>query len=389
MRIFILLFFICSSLCAQFDMRKFPFSPYQEPIHIRAKIILLTKDNGEGNFDLNDNQAKNDLLNFLDNVNNVYSNFHQPDDLTNCYTGNEFYKDARIRFDFEIVEVKNEYGWDFTNTGTDLSKNIYRDFSPHPSWYLKSVDDSITKAEMKINKPSVHIYFTNNGKIYEKVKINKHKNYNPIGKAASQFPSIQDFGRSSQVHMPNIWLKYIYIRYQAMEDFNYEWERVINWFMKDARSLAHELGHTLGLYHHNNYHGTNKCPFSIMSQKGAAPRNYLQPTEIRKIHWNLSHTNLMQFVKDDAYNNTNHLVYDELIIHKPTRWYGGFELSNKAKLIVRNKLIMPYDSKIILNRRAILQFEDKGEIVFPDGTEYTNFVKGKEAKIIHKKNDCE
>src|SRR5690606_18776861 len=140
-----------------------------------------------------------------------------------------------------------------------------------------------------------------------------------------------------QVHVPNRYLKYILHRYRAPIIYNTTWEETRNWHTS-AKGIGHELGHSFGLGHTNEYHKSNTCTYSIMSQKGNHARNYLQPTEIKKIHWNLTRTNLMQFVTEDSHYGVSWKIEEDTIWDKPRRFYNDFELEENVALTISDKI---------------------------------------------------
>ncbi len=385
-KINLLLIFFYSLLNAQSALdthKNFPFDGKENPITLRVKIILLEKNDGTGNFNLKDATEKQILTEYLENTFKKFQNIVPPKEIGGCYDGSDFIPDAKIRFVYDIIEVRNTYAWNFLNTGSVPEKNILKGFSPSENWYLKKVDDSLTTAHQ--NKQGIHIYFTMNGKKYDKAFANKSKNYDPYGVAAGQFPTQKKLNRSSQIHIPDVYLKYLKMRHQIPQEYKKPWKTVRRWFVDgDARGLAHEIGHVFGLYHSNEHHRANQCKYSLMSQQSSAPRNYLQPTEIRKIHYNLSATNLMNFVVDDASYNTTHTIYTNEVWNKKRRFYYNFKLAKKVKLEINNIIIMPFDATFELKKKAEIIFKNKGKIIYPDGSEFKGWKLHRRAKITKK-----
>lgn len=358
----------------------YPFEDTYQPLTIRANVILLQRSDGSGNFDLKNAEEKKLLEDYLEFVNFVYSNFKEPEDLTGCYTGTDFYPNAKIKIKYNLIEVRNEYAWNYLNSGGDPDNKNFKGFTPSENWYIKSLDDSISNAN---NIPNgINIYLTTNGKRFDELKKNKSKGYDLSGAAAAQLPGNKNLTRSSQIHLPNRYLKYLLHKYQAPIEYKTTWEETRKWHLSDAKGFAHEFGHTLGLSHSNEYHGANKCKYSLMAQGGTDPKTYLQPTEIKKIHWNLTQTNLMQFVTEESHYGVTWTINENTNWDKVRRFYNDFEIGKDVTLIISDSIILPPQSKIKLNKNSKIVFKGKGKLVNAFGQEYKNFDKHKTSKII-------
>ncbi|SMC35272.1 hypothetical protein [Moheibacter sediminis] len=388
MRHLAVLFFFSAFWLYSFGQKKIPeHYSYQldqtyNPLNIRANVIVLYRTDGTGNFDLEDEEEKALLDDYLEYVNKyVYSDLQKPPDLTGCYTGTDFWPDAKIRIKFNIIKVRNNYAWDYLNSGTDADDKKLLGFSPTEKWYLKQLDDSISNAS-DIPK-GINIYMTMNGAKFDRIYKDKGMSYDVVDKAAAQFPSNRNLQRSSQVHLPNRYLKYLLHRYKLIIEYETTWEKTRWWHLGDAKGLAHEFGHNFGLSHANEYHQTNTCQYSLMSQKSADPKNYLQPTEIKKIHWNLTRTNMMQFVTEDSHYGANWIIEKDTVWDKPRRFYSDIEIAKNITLTISDSIVLPPQSFIKLNQNSKIVFLEKGKIVNAKGEKYENFQKHKTSKIIH------
>ena len=389
MRVFIIILILSFSSClAQSQYSYSPKSQLYEvsgnenPLKIRIKAVLLQRDDGSGNYSKSRPQEFKIFQKFWKNALNNFQNLKKPTNLDGCYTGFDFWPTALIEFEDEIIEVRNTYAWNSRNTGSDFEKNTIKGFTPSENWYLKALDDSLSASE---NNPAIHVYFTNDGQTYDRIIQSKGKDFGTVrGIAAGQFPSLTNFKRSSQIHFPGIYPKYIYMKNQAPIEFNKSWEEHIQyWYLvDDAKGLTHEIGHNLGLSHANEHHGINKCPWTIMSQKHTDARNYLQPTEIQKIHRNLSNSNLIQFVTPDSHYGKTMKILNHTEWNQKRRYYHDFEVNRNINLTVSNHIILPSNGKITLNRNSKLIFEKNGGIYFPDGSEFNNYQLKGNAKII-------
>jgi len=124
----------------------------------------------------------------------------------------------------------------------------------------------------------------------------------------------------------------------------------------------------------------------LMHQRNSeSTKDYLQPTEIKKMHWNLTRTNLMQFVTEDSHYGVSWEIENDTIWNKPRRFYNDFELMENVTLTISDSIILPPNATFKLNKNSTLIFTDKGKIVDASGNEFNNFQLHKKA-IIRRKN---
>lgn len=386
---FIFSLLICSILLTAQDQRQktqpehysYPLENYYQPLHVRVNIVLLERADGSGNFNLK-NKEERDLLNdYLDNINKSFTTLVKPPvgDMSKCGNVTEFLPDTKIRLDFNIMEVRNSYYWNYLNSGSIPEKKQFAGFSPTQGWYIKPLDDSISA--LKIPR-AINAYFTTNGDRFDDLYKKKGEGYDLAGNNAGEFPDQVKLSRSSQVHIPNVYLSYLMQRYQSPKNYNTTWEKTKGWWLGGG-GAAHEFGHDFGLSHSSEYYRANECTYSLMSQKHTHQRNWLPPNEIRRMHWNLTRTNLMQFVTpESAYGAVWKLIQDTEW-RKPRRFYHNFELAPGVTLTIHNKVILPPQSYVKLNKNSKIIFKEKGELVDAYGKPYKNFEKHRTAKIIH------
>lgn len=171
-------------------------------------------------------------------------------------------------------------------------------------------------------------------------------------------------------------------RYQDPKKYNKTLEETLSWDIGDAKGTAHELGHALGLNHSNQYHAANACKFSLMSQSGSDPRNYLQPTEILKTHQNLRETNLIQFVTPESFLGNTFTINTNTTWDKTKRFYSNLEIKNNVILNISEKIIISPQAKIIFDKNAKINFIGNGKIVDANGKDFTNYIGGKPIKPV-------
>jgi len=366
---------------AKTSNKKFMPLEHYNPLFVRVNFIFLLDENGEGNFNGKDKEDNESLDRVFTKANKLIDNLKDAKDST-CYTGFDFLSSSKIQFQFKKMYIKDTFARNYLNAKgySERRRNIGL-LTPSKNWYLKDLDHNINDT---IQKKGINVYNTMNVPAYEDlVENHSEKGYNTTqGVAISQFPSYSNYTRSSQLHYPNWYTKRLWIEQFYCVKNKTSWKNGQRAFELAYRGLSHELGHSLGLYHSNEYHRTNKCFKALMSQSGRSPRNYIQPTEIGKMHKAMMTSNVIQFVTDDSNYGVPKTIYEnENWNFKKLRFYQDIIVNEGQVLILNGTVIFPENASITLEKNALLVLNN-ATLKTVKNNNFINIIKKKHAKII-------
>ncbi len=353
-----------------------------DPLYVRANFIYLLDTNGQGNFNGKNKEDNKVIDEILQKINHLYQNLEDPKD-PKCYKGKDFVKDTKIQFKFKLLYIKDTFARNYRNSKLfNEKKRSYSAFAPSKNWYLKYLDNTINDT---ISKKGINAFFNMDVDAYNDVVLNNSaKAYHKTKSVSvSQFPSYQDFNRSSQICFPNKYTQYLWMKNINSKKINKSWDKTVkNWYISSYKGMSHEIGHSLSLAHSNEHHGTNKCDQAMMNQGWKAKRNYIPPTEIGKMHKALMTSNLIQFVTDESnYNQPRIISENENWDFNTIRFYQDIIVKQGKILILNGNVILPKNTSITLEKDAILVLNN-ATLKTTNNTNFTTIIKNKNAKII-------
>ena len=311
----------------------------QPIIYVRTNFVFLQREDGTGNFQEDNVEHQTIINDIISKMNNVYSNLSNPNSLS-CYTGTDFVPDTRIQFLVNKIYVRDNYGW---NNRHDIQ--TIKCPEAYPSWYLDYLDGQIVN-NSAIPR-GINIFFTEDSINYRNlVELQDSIKNHGVNYACSQFPSSNNYLRTSKIHMPDVFSKYWYMKNIIPNVLNQPWEPVVKSWEVDGlgATLAHEIGHSLWLYHESPYYNYGTCYYSLMNPAGAAPHNYLPPTEIGRMYAALSLTNLRSFVPNNSFLGVKEISTVET--WNNMRIYNSLNIKNIGNMTFSCNIFMPHQSNI-------------------------------------------
>ena len=325
-------------------------------INVRINLIFIQREDGTGNFDIDDPVHMAFINDGIDRLNHYMGNLHDV-----CPNGGHtFVSDAKIRYVPAYYEYRDEALWNNENHGLcpswwnggikTFSENVHNDPTQYPEF-----------ANMQ---KGINIFYTNDASLYNGLLAGvvcteaEYSAEREHYQQCSEYPS-SNLTRTSRLHIPDRYSKYYWFLHTNCVTWGDHAAKRWNLVNGMAWSLAHELGHSLLLPH-------TSCTDAVMRGQSGGSRRHFSPKELGKAHRALAITNLRQFVDcnamyDSPTYNSNRLVTSDETWDINIRMYNDVIVKTGAELTVSCELFMSEDAKIIVERGARL-IVDGGKI---------------------------
>jgi len=333
--------------------------PGYTPITIRLNYIFLQNQSGEGNFKEDNPEDQEFIQAFTQRLNDAVGMMIDRE-YDYCRGGLPFREDAKYRFKPNMIYIQDEKGWNNRNDRAPAG------CPGGDAWYLDSLDDAIY-ANRDIPH-GVNIYFSTDGKLYDDMVVQKtvtefEKHKYLSNHCASEIGSVGDLNpHALRVHLPDAWLKLWWFK-------NVTGDPPI-WLINEfGRSIAHEVGHLMGLSHTGN-----KYLHCLMRSPSGGNRDYLCPDEVGKIQRVLA-TNASfwqcidcgeRFDGPGARGNPERVVSSDEIWDLNMRVFMSVRIKAGAELRISCGIQMPPDGLIILEPGARLTLDREGIVTLPE-----------------------
>lgn len=325
-------------------------NPSNISIPIRINLIFVQRNDGSGNFQEGNDEHQYYLDLAMEHLNTIYANLVQDTDSPYCYVGDSFVSNAKIRFVDHRYYIRCEEGWSSYNAG----------LSPGYNYHLGYLDTQIRQCD---TIPSgINVYFTEYVQNYIQYENGDTTNYIGYGNGCSYYPVYNNMNFSSCTFMSEYYSQYwckVWLEHPNATESEHA-AYLLEYSKWLARGLAHELGHSVHLYHHDYYQYAEdpfkECSNSIMNYSGKGKRNFLSPNQIGTIHYALMGSNLQNYVPENAYSGTK--IVEGNVSFPRMRFYHS--LSIQADVTMNCEAIMP--------EQAIIHLQNGGNLTIDGGS---------------------
>ncbi len=301
-----------------------------ENIIVRVNLIFLYKDDGTGNFDFNDPDQALYVNSMLPDINSLMANIPQRD-CGSCTSQPLHYSNPNIRFNFNIVRVNNTSLWNHDNDPYPYStyannksylKDIHDLASLSPN-YKSGIDAIYTVSQTNYNH-----YFLNNGN-----NPPPHNSYD--GQWYADFPT-DNLSVQPLIHCPDMYI---------------DWKRNVpplgGWTgdqrQRHLRSLLHEIGHHMGLYHVS-------CYLNIMKNADGFTRDNFNGCQMREAIKTFMAKNIRNYVECTNVIDHNVIINNNETWSKDVKLYGDLIVKQGKTLTLTCRLELQKNAKIIVER---------------------------------------
>jgi len=310
-------------------------------IYIKLNFIFLTKPDGTGNFEQNNPDHIQVIDDIVAAMNNRLANLGQPVAGCNGY-GQANFTDTKIQTVVNKI-WKADPAWDYLYTGYDPNLGPLGGNMP---LYPPSSDYYYTYLDSDPSIPSgINVVFANNGNIYNNyMATGDYSASSGEGWAAAEFPYQAPIDRKLRQFWPNLFNKYLYMKNFVVNNPTWgsqPWSVVRQWLVgMGYTSFPHELGHNLGLYHHD-------CGSNIMSYD-PGNHDYFSRDNIATMYFSASVTSARQYFTDNSFKTTNINVTSNQLWDIDFRNYSNVKIDNNSSLKTTCKLIMAPESRVVV-----------------------------------------